>query len=326
MTAGVTELAKPVHLEDPDEYRMSVGDHLEDLRRRLLLGLGGFVIAFIGCCLFGDTVIGVFCRPLVIAMRDANVNPQIYYNQISDGFMVYMEMSVISALAISSPWILYQIWLFVAAGLYPRERKYITKYLPLSVTLLISGMLFLYFFVLPISMEFFLRFSSEIPLKMPEVAVAPGEIPAKQSPVQVPIYAGNPANPQERQIWVDAKQERLKIFMDGQVRVIPFGPENLAAPIITLPQYIDMVVQMLLAFGISFQMPLVVMALVRIGIVELPALKKLRRIIYFGMAIIAAMIIPDVVTGMLALTVPLILLYEFGLWLAARKPATEETS
>lgn len=302
---------------------MSLGDHLEELRRRLLLGIGGFVIAFVICCLNGNYVISAFCRPLLIAMRDANVNPQIYYNQVSDGFMVYMEISVISALALSSWWILLQLWKFVAAGLYPRERKYVTKYLPLSITLLISGMLFLYFFVLPVSMEFFLKFSSEIPLEMPAVAVVPGEIPTTQPSVKFPIYAGNPANPRERDVWIDATQHRLKMFLDGQVCVIPFGPENLTAPIITLPEYIDMVVQLLLAFGISFQMPLAVMAVVRMGIVEISALRKLRRIVYFGMAIIAAMIIPDVVTGMVALMVPLILLYEFGLWLAARTPPPE---
>ena len=54
---------------------------------------------------------------------------------------------------------LYQIWQFIAAGLYPKERKYVTKYLPLSITLLIGGMLFLYFYVLPLMLEFFLAFN-----------------------------------------------------------------------------------------------------------------------------------------------------------------------
>jgi sec-independent protein translocase protein TatC len=313
----------PTEHEDPDEYRMSIGDHLEDLRHRLILGIIGFVIAFVGCCLLGDQVIAIFCRPLVIAMRQANVNPQIVYTQVSDPFMVYMEMSIVTAFAIASPWILYQIWQFVAAGLYPRERKYITKYLPLSVTLLITGMLFLYFFVLPVSIEFFLKFSSDLPLRMPPDIVQPGEIPTSQPTITLPIYAGNPTHPHEHEIWIDASQHRLKMFLDGAVRVIPFGSDNLTTAMITLPEYIDMVVQMLLAFGISFQLPLIVMAVVRIGIVDLPALRKLRRIVYFGMAIIAAAIIPDVVTGMVALMVPLILLYEFGLWLAARTPAPE---
>ena len=81
-----------------------------------------------------------------------------------------------------------------------------------------------------------------------------------------------------------------------------------------------MVVGLLLAFGISFQLPLVVMALVRVGILDIDFLKRMRRYVYFIMAVIAALIIPDVVTGMVALMVPLILLYELGLWLAARKP------
>jgi sec-independent protein translocase protein TatC len=313
----------PIAPEDPDEYRMSIGDHLEDLRRRLIYSIIGFVIALVGCFLFSEQVIAVFCRPLLIAMQKANVNPQISFLHLPDPFMVYMEMSIITAMAIASPWILYQLWQFVAAGLYPRERRYITKYLPLSITLLITGMLFLYFFVLPVSIEFFLKFGANLPLKMPPDAVMPGEIPTSQPTVRLPIYAGNPTHPQEREFWIDATQHRLKMFLDNEVRVIPFGSDNLTTALITLPEYIDMVVQMLLAFGVSFQLPLVVMAVVRIGIVDIAMLRKARRIVYFGMAIIAAAIIPDVVTGMIALMVPLILLYEFGLWLAARTPAPE---
>lgn len=312
-------------LDDPEQYRMTIGDHLEDLRRRLLLGIIGFVVAFVGCCLLGDQVIAIFCRPLLIAMQTAKVSPQIVFSQISDPFMVYMEMSMITALVISSPWILYHLWQFIAAGLYPQERKYVTRYLPLSVTLLITGMLFLYFIVLPISMEFFLKFSSELPLKMPPVPVQPGEIPASQPSVQLPRYAGGPTHPHEGDIWIDATQDRVKFFYHGVVRVMPFGSDNLVTPMITMPEYIDMVVQMLLAFGIAFQLPLFVMALVRIGIVEMPTLRRMRRVVYFGMAILAAMIIPDVVTGMFALMVPLILLYEFGLWLANRTPPKENT-
>jgi sec-independent protein translocase protein TatC len=310
---------------NPDDFRMSVGDHLEDLRRRLVLGLIGFTIAFAVCCVYGKQVIGIFCMPLVVAMRDAHVSPQIYYTEVADTFMVYMEISLISAAAVASPWMLYQLWQFVAAGLFPHERKYVTKYLPLSIALLVSGMLFLYFFVLPVSIEFFLRFGGELPLDLPTAHIAQDAIPASQPTVTVPLLAGDPAHPVERQIWVDAAQERLKMYLDGHVRVIPFGPEQLAAPMITLPRYIDMVVGMLLAFGISFQLPLVVLAVVRMGIVDVPQLKSFRKYVWFLMAVIAAIIIPDVVTGMVALTVPLVLLYELGIWLASRgaKPAVE---
>ena len=73
--------------------------------------------------------------------------------------MTYLKVALICAAAIASPWLLYQLWQFVASGLYPKERKYVTKYLPLSITLLITGMLFLYFIVLPLMMTFFLEFN-----------------------------------------------------------------------------------------------------------------------------------------------------------------------
>jgi sec-independent protein translocase protein TatC len=95
-----------------------------------------------------------------------------------------------------------------------------------------------------------------------------------------------------------------------------WGSESATTPIITLGTYFEMVIGLLLSFGLAFQTPLVVLALVRIGILEIATLKKMRRIVYFVMSIVAAVIVPDVVTGMVALLVPLILLYEFGIFLA----------
>jgi sec-independent protein translocase protein TatC len=117
-------------------------------------------------------------------------------------------------------------------------------------------------------------------------------------------------------MWLDLSQKRLKLFLNDEVHIINLAPPNIASPMITLSKYIDMVVGMLLAFGICFQLPLVVLALNKIGILDIATLRSLRRYVYFGMSIIAACIIPDVVTGMVALMVPLILLYELGIFLA----------
>ena len=153
---------------DPDQYRMTLGDHLDELRARLILGLVGFVLAAIVCMICGEQVIWVFCRPLMHALMRNDINPQIYYKDVADPFLVYMEISLISAAVIASPWLLYQLWQFVAAGLYPHERRYITKYLPLSIALLLSGVATLYFLVLPVSLEFFIHFGSTLPLHLPE--------------------------------------------------------------------------------------------------------------------------------------------------------------
>jgi sec-independent protein translocase protein TatC len=210
---------------------------------------------------------------------------------------------------------LYQFWLFVAAGLYAHERKVVTRYVPLSLALLISGMVFVYYLVLPWTLKFFMTFSIAIPLPEP---TSPTTRPATTMPALIiPTIAGEPEEKLEGQLWFDQVAGRLKLFHNGKTRVIPFGPESLTAPLITLPNYIDLVFGMLLTFGLSFQMPLAVMALVAVGIVERAALKASRQYVYFAMAIVAAVITPgDVITATVALMVPLCLLFELGIWLS----------
>lgn len=308
--------AKPVPIDhDPESCRMTIGEHLGELRFRLIMAMAGFGIVAVLCLIFGERVVAAFCRPLFHSMHSAGMNPQIYYREISDTFLVYIEISLISAAAIASPWIVYQLWLFVAAGLYPQERRTITRYVPLSLTLLISGMLMLYFFVLPISIDFFLSFSSGLPISTPTWPVPPGTT-TTQPAVQLPVLAADPSHPPANSLWINAAEHRVKLFFDGRTLVLPFGPANAVTPIITLPEYIDMVVRMLIMFGLAFQLPLVLLALVRIGILDLPMLRSMRKYFYFALTVLAGFIVPDVVTGMIALMVPLLLLYELGVLLA----------
>jgi sec-independent protein translocase protein TatC len=305
---------------DPTQYQMSIGDHLEELRRRILLGLVGLLPAAIVCLIFGQQIMYVLCRPLIDALQKNGISPQVYTHEAQDAFMVYVKICFIAAGALAGPWMIYQIWQFIAAGLYPKERRYVTKYIPLSVTLLICGMLFVYFIVLPWSLQFFIKFTADIPLPMSTHT----DVAASSQPSFVQSLNGDPSAPGEYQIWFDASQDRLKFFSQGKVRVIPFGPDKLINTQFTLPDYLDLVLRLLLTFGLAFQLPLVVMALARLGIVGVPMLKKWRRYVYFGLSVLAASLAPgDVVTATLALLAPLILLYELGIFLArgAAKPA-----
>jgi sec-independent protein translocase protein TatC len=303
--------------DDPEAYRMSVGEHLEELRRRMIYALLGLGVMLVVCLFFGDEVTAYFCAPLINTLRQYDVNPQVYIRQVGDAFMVFIKISLIVAAALASPWVVYQLWLFVAAGLYPNERKAVTRFIPLSLGLLISGMLFVYFVVLPWSLQFFIAFTINVPLKYnaPPSPPPPTTAPAV---VTIPSLAGDPPQPVEFQIWFDTIQQRLKLFHGGKVRVIPFGPENLIALQFDLTDYIDLVLGMLLVFGLSFQLPLVVLALERLGITELEALKASRRYVYFALLIVACAITPgDMITASLALSVPLALLYELGIFLAS---------
>jgi Sec-independent protein secretion pathway component TatC len=202
--------------------------------------------------------------------------------------------------------------------LYPDERKYITRFAPLSIALLIGGMLFVYFLVLPWSIRFLLAFANDIPLPTRTAVTTQPHVP-----LIIPRLPGDPATVVPNEMWIDSMTNQLKFFSDGRILAIRFASENLLVPDIKLREYIGLVTGMLLTFGLSFQMPLVVLALVRIGVVEIDQLRAGRRYVYFGIAILAATITPgDVITATIMLMVPLALLYELGIWLARmRKPA-----
>jgi sec-independent protein translocase protein TatC len=304
---------------DPDQYRMTIGEHLEELRARVILGLVGVVVVTAALLLVGDQVLLVFCRPLFRTLQEKGLNPQLYYTKLGEGFTVWLKIVMISAAALASPWVLYQLWQFVAAGLYAHERKYVTRYAPMSIGLLVAGMLFVYFLVLPWTIQFFLDFANSVPMPQRHVSTT-----QPHEAFTIPSLRGDPAQPKPFEMWYDSEIGQVKLHIPGGGnRVMQFLPGNLLAPHIALDDYISLVVGMLLVFGLSFQLPLVVMALARIGIVEIPALKHARRYVYFVLAIVACVITPgDVITASLALTVPLCLLYELGIWLAGSRPAS----
>ena len=308
----------PTSLFDPEAYRMTLGDHLEELRRRLIYAMVGFAVATALCLFFGSDVLSIFCRPLVETLQSKEVNPQLVMNNVGDGFRVYLEISLICACVIASPWMIWQLWQFVAAGLYPNERETITRYVPLSVGLLIAGDLFVYYLILPLTLQFFIGFGLSIPLPHPSHPYPP---PAASQPAfpQVPSLGYEPVNPPDHALWYDTVDRQLKIVIGGQSRVIPFGSDNLIRTDITLPDYIDLVLSTLLIFGLSFQLPLVVLALTRVNVVDVPTLRRIRRMVYFGLAVLACVAIGgDAVTAATGLLGPLIFLYELGIWLSAR--------
>jgi sec-independent protein translocase protein TatC len=298
---------------DPDEFRMTIGEHLEELRKRLIYGIVGLIVALIGCMVYCERMLALLCWPLFRGLQKHHINPQLVTNGLTEGFMTYLQVSIICGLIIAGPWIIYQLWLFIAAGLYLNERKTVTKYIPLSIALMLIGVLFVYVLVLPLTVDFFLTFTSGIPLPGPSHGVM---LDTKVLPT-FPLLDGDPANPPDGAIWYNKPQDRLKFRLLGETRLITYGPENLLNPQITLDDYISFVLTFMLVFAVAFQLPLVLLALVRIGIVEIDFLRKQRKIVYFIMAIVAAVIAPgDVVTSMLALLIPMLFLYEFGIWLA----------
>jgi sec-independent protein translocase protein TatC len=314
-------MPRPRPHDDPDEYRMTFGEHLEELRVRLILSIVGFAVAFIFClAVVRDWVFQFLCRPLLKVMHDYELNPQIYDRGTGEAFGVYLKVSAIAAAVIASPWLIFQIWKFISAGLYSSERRVVTKHLPLFVALLFSGVAFAFYIVLPLTLQFLIAFTVSVPLPKDYEPITMGAVFPTTLPT-IPALAGDPPQPiPDGAQWFNTTQSRLKVAFGGKVRTVQYTSENLIAPLITLGDYTDMLLMMLLTFGLSFETPLVVLLLVRIGIFPLAELKAMRRIVYFVIVILAAVITPgDAITATVALVLPLGGLYELGLILAREK-------
>ena len=310
---------------------MSVGDHLDELRARLILALGGVAVAFVGCLLVAKQHLLPFVAgPLIEVLAENDLSPQLYQTTVADPFMVYLRLSLIGAFVLGGPWVIYQVWRFVVVGLYEQERRAATRFLPVSILLFAGGVAFVWYAILPLTLSFFIYFSTTIPLPAglddaPPVAVGP-EVPRSV----LPQFAGNPTPPIPYERWFDTTSGRLKMYLpDGEgdliPRVIPFGSANLVAPIITLPDYVNLVLMLLIVFGLSFQMPLAVAAVIRSGLATAEAIRGQRRLVYLGMVVLACVATPgDVVTATVGLIVPLILLFELGIWLGDRGETAPE--
>ena len=137
---------------------MSLGDHLEELRTRLILALAGLAVGAVICLFFGPRIITFIQKPYTELMPG---RPLIALAP-ADAFVGYMKVALISGLIVSSPWVFYQLWMFVSAGLYPRERRYVRLAVPFSAASFIIGALFFIYVVAPISLAFFLKFGEII--------------------------------------------------------------------------------------------------------------------------------------------------------------------
>jgi len=181
---------------------------------------------------------------------------------VQEAFMTYLKVAFIAGLLIASPWVFREIWLFVAAGLYPHERKYIYIYLPMSLTLFTGGAIFCFYAVFPFVLKFLLSFNAMLDV-----------------------------NPQIR-----------------------------------LSEWINFAVMLPVMFGVSFQLPLVMLFLERISVFEIADYREKRRMAILVIAFLSMILTPADPMSMLLMMFPLTLLYELGIVLCglkAHKPEVE---
>lgn len=139
-------------------HTMSLGDHLEELRVRLILAIAGLAAAVVVCLLFGKVIISIIERPYIEAMGQ---QARLQILAPAEGFTSYMEITGAAGIIFASPWIFYQLWMFISAGLYPHEKRYVYRALPFSVGLFITGALFFLFVIAPVTLKFLVIFNRD---------------------------------------------------------------------------------------------------------------------------------------------------------------------
>ena len=162
MAESIFKMGDTKKKEDLLDSTMNLGDHLEELRMRLIRALVGLALALIICLVFGKLLISFIQQPYFAVMgEDAALKTL----SPAQGITSYIKIALVSGLIFSSPWVFYQLWMFVAAGLYPNEKKYVYVAVPFSVVLFVAGALFFIFVVAELSLAFFIKVDSWLGLK-----------------------------------------------------------------------------------------------------------------------------------------------------------------
>ena len=234
--------------------------HLYELRDRVIKSVLAIISIFVCLVYWAPDIFHLFAQPLLEALP---VGGKMIVTDVTGSFFVPMKVTMLVAFIIALPVVMYQLWAFVAPGLYMHERKLILPLVVSSYSLFVFGMAFAYFLVFPTVFNFMASYNA------------------------------------------------------------PLGAEMST----DIDKYLSFAMNTFLAFGITFEVPVVVVVLVRMGIVPLAKLKEIRPYVIVGAFVISAIVTPPDVLSQLLLAVPMTLLYELGLLVArfyVPKPAEDD--
>ena len=230
------------------EIQESFISHLVELRDRLIRSIVAVVVIFLGLAAWAREIYSLLAKPMLAALPSGS---HMIATDVAGAFFVPMKVTLMLSFLLALPYVLYQVWAFVAPGLYAHEKKLVPPLIFSSVILFFIGMSFAYFIVFPTVFIFVNKFAPEGVLVMTDI-----------------------------------------------------------------DKYLSFVLSTFLAFGITFEVPVIVIVLVRTGLVSIAKLKDIRPYVIVGAFVVGAIFTPPDMLSQFMLAMPLWLLYELGIILA----------
>ncbi|RLB92725.1 MAG: twin-arginine translocase subunit TatC, partial [Deltaproteobacteria bacterium] len=228
-----------------EEEKIPFTSHLEELRERIIKSFIAVAIGFVICYGFKEKLFEIMTQPLVSVMAPGD---KLIFTGLPEAFFTYLKVAFLAGLMLAGPVIIYQFWMFVAPGLYKKERRVMIPIVLLSTVFFIGGALFGYFIVFPYGFKFFLSFASDT------------------------------------------------------IKALP-----------SMKEYLSFASKLLLAFGLVFELPIVITFLARLGLVTVPFLRENRKYAVLLFFVGSAMITPPDVVTQIMMAFPLMLLYEISI-------------
>lgn len=257
-------------------------EHLAELRNRLIYAVSAFLVAMILCFIVAEPILDFMLVPIEQSMRAlGDPNPVMQYTAPQEYFFVLVHISVVAGLMVSFPVIAYQLWRFIAPGLYRNEKQAFLPFLIASPVLFLTGAAFAHYVVTPIAMTFFLGFADAFSVV---TALLPGLTDA-------PAGAGVEST-------ASVVDEGIDIVFQGKVN-----------------ETLDISLKLILAFGLCFQLPVLLTLMGKAGLATSAGLAGMRKYAIVIILIVAALVTPPDVMSQLILFFAVYPLYEVSIFL-----------